>query len=60
MSTQELEKINKQLSNCTRVECIDENGRSYVNWNKSNKVTISLQDDGRTMKIFISNDNGSK
>jgi len=38
----------------TRVEVIDENGRSYVNWNKDNKVLVQLQDDGRTLKIFIS------
>ena len=37
----------------TRVEVIDENGRSYVNWNKNNIVNISIQDEGRTMKIFI-------
>jgi len=36
-----------------RVEVIDENGRSYVNWNKDNIVNISIQDEGRTMKIFI-------
>jgi len=36
-----------------RVEVIDENGRSYVNWNKDNVVNISIQDEGRTMKIFI-------
>lgn len=36
-----------------RVEVIDENGRSYVNWKKDNIVNISIQDEGRTMKIFI-------
>ena len=36
-----------------RVEVIDENGRSYVNWDKDMIVHISIQDDGRTMKIFI-------
>jgi len=45
----------KYLKNCTRVEVIDENGRSYVNWNKDNKVEISMQDDDRTIKIFITN-----
>jgi len=45
----------KFLKNCTRVEVIDENGRSYVNWNKDNKVEISMQDDDRTIKIFITN-----
>jgi hypothetical protein len=36
-----------------RVEVLDENGRSYVNWNKDNIVHVSIQDEGRTMKIFI-------
>jgi len=41
------------IENCNRVEIIDENGRSYVNWKKDNKVEYSLQDNGRTLKIFI-------
>jgi len=40
----------------TRVEVIDENGRSYVNWKDNNRVLIQMQDDGRTLKIFISQD----
>lgn len=43
-----LEKVN-------RVEIIDQRGRSYVNWKPTNKTEISLQDDGRTLKVFISN-----
>ena len=43
-----LEKVN-------RVEVIDQNGRSYVNWKPTNKTEISLQDDGKTLKVFISN-----
>lgn len=43
-----LEKVN-------RVEVIDRNGRSYVNWKPTNKTEISLQDDGKTLKVFISN-----
>ncbi len=38
----------------TRVEVIDENGRSYVSWNPDNEVKISVQDGGLTLKIFIS------
>lgn len=38
----------------TRVEVIDENGRSYVNRNDNNKVNVQIQDDGQTLKIFIS------
>ena len=48
-----------QINNITtlfvnRVEVIDENGRSYVNWKSTNKVKLQLQDDGQTLKIFIS------
>jgi len=39
----------------TRVEVIDQDGRSYVNWDDNNKVELSFQDDGRTLKVFISN-----
>ena len=38
----------------TRVEVIGETGREYVNWHNNNKVDLSLQDEGRTLKIFIS------
>jgi hypothetical protein len=40
----------------TRVEVIDENGRSYVNWNDNNKVELSFQDEGKTLKVFINNE----
>ena len=43
----------QNLPNCTRVEVIDQNGRSYVNWKPTNKVRLSMQDDGKTAKIFI-------
>jgi hypothetical protein len=39
----------------TRVEIIDENGRSYTNFDPNNKVELSFQDDGKTLKVFISN-----
>ena len=44
----------EKVKNCTRVEVIDEKGRSYVNWHPDNIVKVSMQDDGRTMKVFIS------
>ena len=37
----------------TRVEVIGKNGREFVQWDCSN-VKISLQDDERTMKVFLS------
>jgi len=40
------------LENVTRVEVIDETGRVYSK--RDNKCTkISIQDSGRTVKIFI-------
>jgi hypothetical protein len=42
----------------TRVEIIDENGRSYTNFDPNNKVELSFQDNERTLKVFISNRGG--
>ena len=39
----------------TRVEVIDSNGRSYTQYDVE-EVQMSIQDDGRTMKIFLRND----
>ena len=37
-----------------RVEVIDEEGRAYVNYlNEDQQVKFSLQDDDRTLKVFI-------
>ena len=41
----------------TRVEVIDDKGRSYVNRNEYNKVTLSLQDNDKTFKVFIQKTN---
>ena len=46
-----------QSNQLTRVEIIDKKGRSYVNWNKNNKIELSYQDDDRTLKIFINDSN---
>ena len=46
-----------QNNRLTRVEVIDKEGRSYVNWNKNNKIELSYQDDDRTLKIFINDRN---
>ena len=40
------------VSKVTRLEVIDENGRSYVKYHISD-VKFSLQDDDRTLKIFL-------
>ncbi len=44
------------LKKVTRVEVIDENGRAYTNWNVK-EVIASLQDNERTLKLFISEKN---
>ena len=43
----------QDFSKVTRVEVIDKNGRSYTNWDVKS-VELQLQDDGRTLKLFIS------
>jgi len=40
-----------------RVEVIDENGRSYVNWKPTNRTELQVQDNGRTLKVFVSQGN---
>lgn len=42
------------MSSISRVEIIDDKGRAYVNCKVEN-VELSLQDDNRTLKIFIKN-----
>jgi len=46
-----------KLDKCTRVEVIDESGRAYVNWDSDKEscveVSISMQDNERTLKVFI-------
>ena len=37
-----------------RVEIIThDEGRVYVNWEKDNKIVTSIQDDGKTLKVFV-------
>ena len=53
LTTEITNKLNSLLDSINRVEVIDGDVRSYVNM-KSNKVSISIQDEGETLKIFIS------
>ena len=43
----------------TRVEVIDSSGRAYVAYGLEN-VRMDLQDEGRTMKIFVDNFRGQE
>ena len=52
-------KINTEK--VTRVEVIDYTkpvedggGRAFLSWEDTNKVEVSLQDDNKTLKVFIS------
>lgn len=36
----------------TRIEVVDDSGRVYSNWKVTNSK-LSLQDDNKTLKIFI-------
>lgn len=51
----EIEKILNlsYFDSIRRVEVIDEYGRNYVNKSPNNNVSISVQDDEQTLKIFI-------
>lgn len=51
VTLQKLDTLEK-LNAVTRVEVIDEYGRSYVHYNAS-VVQYSIQDDGKTLKIFV-------
>ena len=56
----ELEKTDINTDEVTRVEVIDNTGRAYVNWNSDNVVEVRLQDNGKTLKVFICKKNQEK
>ena len=41
------------MTRITRVEVITDTGRDYVCWEDDNDITVSYQDDGRTLKVFV-------
>jgi hypothetical protein len=40
------------IKGVTRLELIDESGRAYTNLTVDN-IVLSVQDEGRTLKIFV-------
>lgn len=48
--------INTETNLVTRLEVIDNDGRSYVKYNIE-KIQFSLQDDDRTLKLFVKHSN---
>lgn len=49
-------KSDELLSQVTRFELIDKGGRRIVVWDPSIKLTVSLQDGGRTLKVLADGD----
>lgn len=49
----ESENTDINTEEVTRVEVIDDTGRAYVNWNPDNAVEVRLQDNSKTLKVFI-------
>lgn len=45
----------KNYNNVSRLEIIDDKGRSYLKLGVTG-ITFDLQDQGKTLKIFVSND----
>ena len=45
--------LNELLTSVNRVEVIDKNGRAYHSQSGFSKVSIELQDNNQTLKIFI-------
>lgn len=41
------------MTRITRVEVITDTGRDYVNWEDDNDITVSYQDNEKTLKIFV-------
>ena len=41
------------MTRITRVEVITDTGRDYVCWEEDNDITVSYQDDGKTLKVFV-------
>ena len=45
-------KNNEEWKDVSRLEIIDADGRSYTNW-KVQSIEESIQDEGRTLKLFV-------
>jgi hypothetical protein len=41
------------MTRITRLEVITDTGRDYVCWEDDNDITVSYQDGGRTLKVFV-------
>lgn len=54
IETHILSLVAEDTTEVTRVEVIDQDGRQYTNY-KCDTVRISMQDDNKTMKIFLKN-----
>lgn len=48
----------RETSKVTRLEVIDEEGRVYSRWDA--RIYLDYQDGGKTLKIFVEQDNGKR
>jgi hypothetical protein len=46
----------KLRTTLNRIEVISKRGREYVYWNEDCKIIPQVQDEGRTLKLFIEED----
>lgn len=53
------QKQGRETKHVNRVEVIDESGRAYVNMSVAN-CTLGIQDNGQTLKVFVSTDDKSE
>ena len=53
MALEEEMSSQEYINGCSRVEVIDRTGRAYVNTH-CKSVQLSRQDEGKTLKVFIS------
>lgn len=51
-------EANTPQEEVTRLEVIDEDGRRYIRWDAS--IKLDYQDDGRTLKIFVQEQNNGE
>jgi hypothetical protein len=57
-STPLVDPINESLKQVTRFEVIDDSGRALVR--RGISTELSIQDEGRTLKVFLKSNNESK
>ena len=55
MWTKKISEVNPELKNISRITVVNDEGRAFEQFGLKD-VEFSLQDDGRTLKVFVKND----